>query len=165
MNKLRKNRVVTMALAAIVIIFCTAAYPAAAQTTIGQQISDPSYFTPESGLWTELSSSNPTPPAYAPLAFATANVDNGPNYAAASDYETAIQNASTGGVKVLGYVNTGYFGTTATPQATRLGFTDTVSWTSQIEHDINAWFSFYGQYGLSGIFRYQAPNDCGTNNS
>jgi len=43
-------------------------------------------------------------------------VDDGPNYIAASDYETAIQNASSDGIKVLGYVNTGYFGTTAIPR-------------------------------------------------
>jgi Spherulation-specific family 4/Fibronectin type III domain len=166
MSKLRNSQVAKLAFAAIMIAFCFAQYPAAAQTTIGQQISDPSYFTPgPDSLWTELSISNPSAPAYAPLAFATANVDNGPNYIATSDYAQAIQSASSDGVKVLGYVNTGYFGTTSTPQATRLGYTDPVSWTSQIEHDINAWFSFYGSSGLSGIFLDQAQNTCGTNNS
>ena len=133
------------------------ARPIAAQTTIAQQIAVPAYFTPESGLWTELDSSAPV------VTIAIANIINGPNYEAASDYATAIQNAHNAGITVLGYVDTGYFGTTGLP--TRLGPTDTVSWQSQIESDVNAWFSFYGADGLDGIFFDEMVNTCGTNNS
>ena len=51
MSKLRNIHAASMALAAIVMAFYVTPYSATAQTTIGQQISDPSYFfTPESGL-------------------------------------------------------------------------------------------------------------------
>ncbi len=138
-------------------IVALAALPTVAQTTIAQKLAVPAYFTPESGYWTQLDQGAPT------VTIAIANIINGPNYLAATDYENAIQAAHAAGITVLGYVDTGFFGTTGLP--TRLGPTDTVSWQSQIESDVNAWFNFYGSYGLDGIFFDEGLNTCGTNTS
>ena len=59
---------------------------------------------------------------------------------------------------MVGYVDTGYLGTTG--QRTRLGSTDPIDWMSQIQHDIASWYKFYGT-SLSGIFFDQAQNACG----
>jgi chitodextrinase len=132
------------------------ASPLHAQTyTIAQKIANPSYFVPGS-LWTQLDESTPY------VGIAVANVVNGPDYQAYSDYANAIQQASAAGIKVLGYVRTGYF--SASGFTTRLGQTDPASWIAQIEQDVNAWYSFYGSSGLAGIFFDEGMNACGANN-
>lgn len=126
------------------------------QAQLKQTIAIPAYFTPGT-YWTQLDSSTPY------VGIAVANVINGPDYEVNSSYTSAIQAAQTAGIKVLGYVNTGYFGTTG--QTTRLGASDTTSWLSQTELDVDAWYSFYGSSGLVGIFFDQTQNTCGTNNA
>ncbi len=119
--------------------------------TIAQKIANPSYFVP-GPFWTQL---NQTTPAGG---IAVANVINGPDYQAYPDYASTIQAASASGVKVLGYVRTGYLGTTGI--TTRLRQPDIASWVAQIEQDVNAWYTFYGSDGLAGIFLDEAQNTC-----
>jgi hypothetical protein len=127
----------------------------AAPQEINQQIAVPAYFNPlaDPGAWLRLATSQP-----GRLGFAVVNVINGTDFAPLDEWTSAIQNASAGGVKLVGYVDTGYLGTTG--QRTRLGSTDPIDWMSQIQHDINTWYQLYGS-SLSGIFFDQTQNACG----
>jgi chitodextrinase len=128
---------------------------AAQPDDIAQQLAVPAYVNPHAdpAAWTRLASAAP-----GSLGFAVVNVINGPDYVAQDAWTDAIKTASANGVKLVGYVDTGYLGTTG--QRTRLGSTDPVDWMSQIQHDINAWYQFYGT-DLSGIFFDQVQNACG----
>ena len=130
-----------------------------AQTTIAQQVADPAYFYPSGtpNYWTQLSQTTPT------VGITIANVSNGPNNVVDSNYTAALQQAHQAGIKVLGYVDTGYFGGSSPARTTRLGQTDVNSWTTQIEQDVNTWYSLYGS-SLDGIFFDDGQNVCGTNN-
>lgn len=127
-----------------------------AQSTIAQHIGDPAYFLPGGipDYWAQLDSSTPA------VGIAVANIANGPDDQPSSTWAQTIQNAHNAGVKVLGYVDTGYFGTTG--NTTRLGASDIASWRSQIESDVNAWYALYGANGLDGIFFDEGQNACGT---
>jgi chitodextrinase len=133
-----------------------------ATTTIGQRIAVPAYFLPDSlwnhQYWAQMNGSTPA------VALAVANVLNGPDYQASSAYAATIQAAHNAGIKVLGYVDSGYFGTSTPAKKTRLNQTSIEAWRSQIQHDVNAWYQFYGAYGLDGIFFDQGQNSCGTGN-
>lgn len=95
-----------------------AAISSAAQavTTIAQKIAVPAYFVPgvPGNFWTPMTSSAPA------VGLAVANVLNGPDFAVKSEYQSAIQAAHNAGIKVLGYVDTGYYGTT--------GLTTEIAW-------------------------------------
>ena len=123
-------------------------------TTIAQQVAVPAYFAPPS-FWPQLIS---------PVGMAIANVSNGPNNSVDATYTSAIQSAQQAGVKVLGYVDTGYFGGSSPARLTRLGQSDANSWTAQIEQDVDTWYNLYGTNGLGGIFFDDGQNVCGTNN-
>jgi chitodextrinase len=132
---------------------------AQAQPTI-QHIGVPAYFNPNGSggaYWTQLDQSAPE------VGIAIANPNNGPGSAFDQGYANAIQAATNAGVHVIGYVDTGYFGTTG--RTTRTGQTTTSAWTSQIEGDVQNWYSWYGSYGVAGIFFDDGLNDCGTNNA
>ncbi len=128
---------------------------AAPAETIAQQVAVPAYVNPlaDPDAWLRLDSSDPSS-----LGFAVVNVINGPDYAPLDEWTKAIQEASAKGVKLVGYVDTGYLGTTG--QRTRLGSMDAIDWMSQIQHDIDAWYTFYGS-SLTGIFFDQTQNACG----
>jgi chitodextrinase len=128
---------------------------AAGPESIAQKVAVPSYINPivDPESWARLATSAPSS-----LGFAVANVINGPDYLPTPEWTNVIHNVNAGGVKVVGYVDTGYLGTTG--QRTRLGSTSPVDWMSQIEHDINTWYQFYGS-DLSGIFFDQMQNACG----
>ena len=128
-----------------------------ADTAGVQHIGVPAYFNPSTSYWTQLDQSAPA------VGIAIANPDNGPSTAFDQSYANAIQAATAAGVKVIGYVDTGYFGTTG--RATRGGLTTTTAWTTQAEADVDDWYSWYGSYGLAGIFFDDALNDCGTDNA
>jgi chitodextrinase len=134
---------------------------ATANTATVQQIGVPAYFNPNaspgSGYWTQLDQGSPA------VGVAIANPNNGPGAAFDQGYANAVQAASSAGVKVIGYVDTGYFGTTG--RTTRGGQTTTAAWTAQVESDVDNWYSWYGGYGLAGIFFDDGLNDCGTNNA
>lgn len=124
-------------------------------TTIAQQVAVPGYINPIAApdAWAQLASTAP-----GSTGFVVANVLNGPDYVPTPEWTTVIHNVSASGVEVIGYVDTGYLGTTG--QRTRLGSADTVDWMSQIQRDIATWYAFYGD-DLSGIFFDQAQNACG----
>jgi Spherulation-specific family 4 len=123
--------------------------------TISQKVAVPSYINPllDPNAWFTLATANP-----ASVGFVVANVINGPDYVPLPEWTTVINGVAAGGGKVVGYVDTGYFGTTG--QRTRLGSTDPIDWMSQIQHDVAAWYKFYGD-SLSGIFFDQMQNACG----
>jgi len=139
-------------LAAAVLAVSVGATPADAAAT-GQHIAVPAYFNPSgSTYWTQLDQSAPA------VGVAIANPNNGPGTAFDQGYADAIRAAANAGVRVIGYVDTGYFGTTG--RTTRTGQTTVAAWTSQAEGDVATWYSLYGSYGLGGIFFDDALADC-----
>jgi Spherulation-specific family 4 len=139
---------------------CLAPAAAYAQSATAQHIGVPAYFNPDadpgSSYWTQLDQGAPS------VGIAIANPDSGPGSAFDQGYANAVQTAANSGVKVIGYVDTGYFGTTG--RTTRGGQTSASAWTAQIEGDVTDWYNWYGSYGLAGIFFDDAQNVCGTNN-
>ena len=128
-----------------------AATGAEAQLQIGQQVAAPAYYWPGDAAatttdWTALNATGPLASSPGVTTIAIANVNNGPDYAAfpltgnnySPNWANVISAAHANGIKVLGYVDTGYFGTTSPAHRTRLRATDVESWRSQIEHDIVA---------------------------
>jgi chitodextrinase len=157
------------------VLAVTTALCANAATTIAQHIAVPAYIFPgpvgtQAAAWTTLIDSGLTYPSSPGLTgLLVVNVLNGPDYQAyptsdptSPDWAGVISRAHAAGIKVLGYVDSGYFGTTSPAVKTRLGASDVASWRSQIEHDINAWYTFYGASGLDGIFFDEGQNACGT---
>ena len=71
---------------------------------------------------------------------------------------------SSAAIKVLGYIDTGYFGGTSPARTTRLWQTDVNSCTAQIEKDVNTRYTLYGSNGLAGIFFDDGQTVCGTSN-
>lgn len=124
-------------------------------STIVQRIAVPSYINPkiDPEAWLRLSGSAP-----GSVGLAVANVINGPDYVPLDEWTSVLRSVSAAGTRVIGYVDTGYLGTTG--QRTRLGSSDTVDWISQIQHDIAVWYRFYGT-DLTGIFFDQTQNACG----
>jgi hypothetical protein len=139
-----------LCLAATVLAVGAGATPASAAAT-AQHIAVPAYFNPSgSSYWTQLTQSK--------VGVAIANPNNGPGTAFDQGYANAIRAAADAGVRVIGYVDTGYFGTTG--RTTRTGQTTTAAWTSQSEGDVATWYSLYGSYGLGGIFFDDGLADC-----
>lgn len=126
-----------------------------------QHLAVPAYFNPSdaagAGFWTQIDR------AGSQVGIAVANPSNGPGTAADSGYASAVHGASAAGVKVLGYVDTGYFGTTG--RTTRGGQTSVAAWTAQINADVANWYAWYGSSGLAGIFFDDALGDCGSGNA
>ncbi|CAH9416644.1 hypothetical protein SGL43_03670 [Streptomyces globisporus] len=79
-----------------------------------------------------------------------------------TQYTQAIQRARAAGITVIGYVATGYFGTTGI--TTRSGSTDPAEWMRQIKSDIDTWYRLYGSAGLGGVFFDEAMSRCGAGN-
>lgn len=142
-------------------LLATAALPAATapaaagvdttSATLGQQIAVPAYFYPAGdggALWGRLNDAG----------IAVANPFSGPGKTRDPNYAVAIAAARDAGVTVLGYVATGYLGTTG--RATRLGETTQLAWFSQVQQDIETWYRLYGTDGLGGIFFDEVQNVC-----
>lgn len=127
----------------------------------GQHLAVPAYFNPGGGsgstYWTQLDQGAPT------VGISVANPNSGPGTAFDQSYANAVQAAAQAGIKVIGYVDTGYFGTTG--RTTRGGQTSTSAWTAQVEGDVDNWYRWYGGYGLAGIFFDDAQNVCGADNA
>jgi len=123
--------------------------------TIAQRVAVPGYINPiaDPQAWARLATSSPTN-----VGLVVANVLNGPDYVPSADWAAVIHAVHAQGIRVVGYVDTGYLGTTGQP--TRLGSTALIDWIGQIEHDIAGWYAFYGG-DLDGIFFDQAQNSCG----
>src|SRR4029079_13938443 len=92
------------------------------------------------------------------VGIAVANVINGPDYTPLPEWASVIHATHANGVPVVGYVDTGYLGTSG--QLTRLGSSNALAWISQIERDVDAWYACYGN-DISGIFFDQGQNACG----
>ena len=127
---------------------------AQALPTIAQHVAVPAYIDPTASpaSWAELTATAGT------VGFIVANIENGPNYGVDPAWSAALASEHAEDVKVLGYVDTGYLGTTG--RLTRLGSTQTSDWISQIEEDVNAWYANYGP-DLSGIFFDDGQDACG----
>ncbi|HTJ67125.1 MAG TPA: spherulation-specific family 4 protein [Actinospica sp.] len=163
METRRRTRLVAAAtalLTAALGVWASAAPAEAAGSGTGQQLAFPAYIYPSgTGLtdWQDIAAGGST------VGFAIANVANGPSGAVDSNWTTAIDDAHNGGVKVLGYVDTGYLGT-ADNRLTRLGDGSVSAWLDQAEADVNQWYNLYGS-AMGGIFFDDALNTCGTDNA
>lgn len=125
---------------------------------IPQRVAVPAYFYPSpDSEWTQLVQGAPT------VGVAIANPASGPGTSFDQNYADAIQTAHDAGIQVIGYVRTGYFGTTGIP--TNDGQTTPEAWTRQIEAEVDTWYDLYGTYGLDGIFFDEALADCGPDNT
>ncbi|WP_371789858.1 spherulation-specific family 4 protein [Streptomyces sp. NBC_01471] len=135
-----------------------AAVPALLSTangaTASQAIGIPAYINPGSGAWDAFDS--PAPGA----GLIVANPESGPGGSTDAAYTTAIEKAHQEGKKVVGYVDTGYFGTSGWT-APGGGGTSTDAWLTTIEKNVDTWYDQYGSAGLSGIFFDDALHDCG----
>ena len=122
---------------------------------IAQAIADPAYVNPtaDPAAWDRLTGATRDS-----VGIVVANVNNGPDYRPVPSWSAVIQRAHQAGIKVLGYVDSGYLGMTGL--RTRLGSTSPVDWVSQMERDINAWYAFYGD-NVDGIFFDDGENRCG----
>ncbi|GAA4080652.1 spherulation-specific family 4 protein [Nonomuraea soli] len=69
----------------------------------------------------------------------------------------AIGRIRATGALPLGYVDTGYLGTTG--HTTRQGTTTMAAWSTQIKADLDEWFDLYD--GVAGVFLDQTPATCG----
>lgn len=120
-----------------------------------QSVAVPSYIHPldTSGAWDRLVTTMP-----GAVGIAVANVMNGPGSAVSTDWTTVMQRARSAGAKVLGYVDTGYLGTTG--QTTRSGSSQTGDWMDQVQADIDTWYALYGTL-VDGILFDQAQSSCG----
>ncbi len=121
---------------------------------LGQHVAVPAYIPPTDSAWNVLSTSNSR------LGFVVANVANGPDTSVNTSWQTVINATHNHGTKVLGYVDTGYFGSTSPARQTVLGDTDAAAWLVQAEQDINRWYQYYGS-SVDGIFLDDAQNVCG----
>jgi Spherulation-specific family 4/Fibronectin type III domain len=150
---------ITALLSAVLGMWVITAPAHAAGSGTGQQLAFPAYIYPTgTGLtdWQDIAAGGSS------VGFAIANVANGPSGAVDANWTTAINGAHNGGVKVLGYVDTGYLGT-ADNRLTRLGDGSISAWLDQAEAEVNQWYNLYGS-SMGGIFFDDALNTCGTNN-
>ncbi|MFB6983110.1 spherulation-specific family 4 protein [Streptomyces scopuliridis] len=130
--------------------------PAASATRAGsQKVSVPAYFYP-GPLWDRLAQ------AGTGVGLAIANPSNGPGDGD-DQYTAAIKKADAAGISVIGYVSTGYLGTTG--MTTRSGSSDPDEWMRQIKADVDAWYQLYGGAGLGGIFFDEGLARCGSGNT
>ncbi|MFD8104702.1 spherulation-specific family 4 protein [Streptomyces microflavus] len=120
-----------------------------------QKVSVPAYFYP-GATWDQLGGAGNR------VGLAIANPFNGPG-TGDPQYTRAIQRARTAGMTVIGYVATGYFGTTGI--TTRNGSTDPAEWMRQIKGDVDTWYRLYGSAGVGGIFFDEALSRCGAGNA
>lgn len=157
MKSFRHRWTATAAVAVIGLASFTAAeQPAhAAVPDLGQQVAVPAYIpTSDSASWGSLTT------ASSQLGFIVVNVANGPDTVLNPEWQTKINLAHANGIKVLGYVDSGYFGGSVPVRTTVLGETDATSWMVQAQQDINRWYGFYGN-AIDGIFIDDGMNTCG----
>ncbi|RPK54877.1 Spherulation-specific family 4 [Streptomyces sp. ADI96-02] len=136
----------------------TTASPDAAPAQVqaaAQKVSVPAYFYP-GATWDRLIAAGTR------AGIAIANPDNGPGGGVDSQYTNVIRRATSAGIKVIGYVPTGYFGTTG--MTTRTGSTNPNDWMRQIKGDVDTWYRLYGSAGVAGIFFDEGLARCGSGN-
>jgi chitodextrinase len=147
-----------LASGALSLLATVVAAPAAHADTApaqGQHAAVPAYIPPtDTTAWNQISTSN------SQLGFVVANVANGPDTSVNTAWQSVINATHGNGTKVLGYVDTGYFGFTNPPRYTVLGDTSATAWLVQAEQDVNRWYDFYGS-SIDGIFFDDGQNVCG----
>ncbi|MET9670278.1 spherulation-specific family 4 protein [Streptomyces sp. NPDC006475] len=155
----RSARILACAAVTVVAALTVAALPAVAEqdetpspAESGQKVSVPAYFYP-GAHWDRLIDSGEA------IGMAVANPASGPGSDADEQYTATMRKADSAGVDVIGYVPTGYFGTTGT--VTRGGSLDPAAWMEQIKSDVDTWYALYGAAGLDGIFFDEGLADCG----
>ncbi|MEV4416962.1 spherulation-specific family 4 protein [Catellatospora sp. NPDC049609] len=159
-----RGRLHLRAAAVLTALLATLAAGTPAQATGGthhgaaQQLAVPAYFYPGgdgAALWQQLNVPG--------VGIAVANPFSGPGKTRDPNYAAAISAAKAAGVRVLGYVATGYLGTTG--RATRLNETTPAAWAAQVQQDVATWYRLYGADGLGGIFFDEVQNVCGPQDS
>jgi Spherulation-specific family 4 len=129
-----------------------------AQLVMEQQNAVPAYFYPGSESWTRMIT------ALAGAGMIIVNPLNGPGNTKKTEYASAIMAAHRAGIKVLGYVDTGYLGAVE-GRRTRRGYSDALSWQMQIQDDVDKWYRLYGADGIDGVFFDDVVNTCGKNSN
>lgn len=132
----------------------TPSHPTPSPDSVAQHLAAAAYITPTDPSWSRIAAAGES------LGFVVANVSNGPGSAPDASWKSVIDEAHAHGVKVLGYVDTGYLGGSDPVRTTRLGDTDPTSWMVQAEQDVDSWYSFYGS-SMDGIFFDDGMNTCG----
>jgi hypothetical protein len=138
-------------------VLVSLASAADAADAVGQQLAVAAYLHPldpaAAAGWDRVINSD-----LGKVGIVVANVLNGPDSEKKAYWTDVIQRAHNQGMRVLGYVDTGYFGTTG--MRTRLGSTAPADWMVQIQQDIAGWYAFYGGY-IDGVFFDDGHNACG----
>ncbi|MBY8886344.1 spherulation-specific family 4 protein [Streptomyces sp. PTM05] len=157
-----KRRLLIGALACAPLLMTLNLTPADATTATGQKIGVPAYFsTGDDASWSALDKAGSG-------AVAIVNESNGPGLDSSGTGDATqpdpamaarIKAAHAAGLKVLGYVDTGWFGQNDEHRQTRTGSTSESAWTTQAEGDIDAWYKLYGSDGVDGIFFDDAWGD------
>ena len=138
---------------------------AARSSTPEQHIGIPAYWSPNTlngmGMFDRLSQNVPT---------MGITIINGPTSSAPVPLNqataTAIARLHKAGVKVLGYVDTGYLGRYgSTTTRINAGSTSVEDWQQQMRKDADDWNRLYRSYGLDGIFFDETLSSCGTDNA
>ena len=91
---------------------------AAATMDVDQHLASAAYITPDNPSWEQLIATGSR------LGFVVVNVYNGPGTAPTAAYTSLIERVHAAGIKVLGYVDTGYLGGSEPVRYTRAGDTD-----------------------------------------
>jgi chitodextrinase len=152
----RRALAALVAATAVATTLLTATPASAAAPDLGQKVAVPAYIPPsDSTSWGSLL------PGDAQLDFIVVNVANGPDTTVNTSWETLIDSAHAAGTKVLGYVDSGYFGGSVPQRLTAFGETDPISWLVQAEQDVDQWYELYGD-SIDGIFIDDGMNICGT---
>jgi hypothetical protein len=122
-----------------------------------QRLAVPAYLDPvlQGDAWARLL--DPRTTAAGRVGWIVVNPSNGPGSHPDSRWRGRIVQAHAAGQKVLGYVDTGYLGTTGI--GTRDGSTDLLAWSDQVDQDVARWNSFYP--GVDGVFLDQVSSACG----
>jgi hypothetical protein len=159
--------VVAVAGLTTMIVWASGAFSRAAPTPynnqqLAQRLAVPAYINPadDPATWQQLVGSGA-----GTVGLVVANVDSGPGSAATAAWSGVLHNAHAAGMKVLGYVDTGYLGSPSTAASgglpTRSGDSSMQAWLGQAEADVDLWYEYYGP-DLDGIFFDEAPDQCGT---
>lgn len=148
----RGSRASSAAVLAVAIVAVLAASGTADASSTIQQVAIPAYFDPavQPALWDRVVASPRG-------SIAVANPNSGPGAVADPAYLAVVARAHSAGVRVLGYVDTGFLGTTG--RTTRSGSTSRADWAAQVEADVETWYRLYGA-DVDGIFLDDGQNAC-----
>ena len=127
---------------------------ASAPTRPPLEVAVPGYFYQPGPAYRQLAQNVPA------VGVVVANVDNGAGAAVSPAWASATQSAHRAGITVLGYVDTGYLGTTGNTTRGPSSSQSRQAWMAQVEHDVDTWYRFYGPT-VGGVFLDQVQESCG----